>query len=175
MTDLTDFRKAKDAFFGKDHRSPLTAEQKERFGGLDYFPENPAFQFALELEEFADESKDVVPMITSTGETVDHLRWGQINFEVGAEKATLTVYRATDGEEFFLPFADTNAGKSTYGAGRYLDVVELDHHRLLIDFNYAYNPYCAYNPGWSCPIPPAENRLKVAVEAGEKVFPDAEY
>ncbi len=80
------------------------------------------------------------------------------------------MYRNEHG--FFLPFADALAGDETYGAGRYLEPEPAGDDRLLIDFNLAYNPYCAYNPNWSCPITPAENRLKVAIRAGEKVFDD---
>ncbi|NJO82052.1 MAG: DUF1684 domain-containing protein [Blastochloris sp.] len=71
-----------------------------------------------------------------------------------------------------LPFADALAGSETYGAGRYLEPELLDDGRVLIDFNRAYNPYCAYNDGWSCPLTPAENRLSVAIRAGERIFPD---
>ncbi len=72
--------------------------------------------------------------------------------------------------EFFLPFADALAGNETYGAGRYLEPRSLSKSKFAIDFNYAYNPYRAYNARWSCPIPPAENHLKVPIRAGEKVF-----
>ena len=72
--------------------------------------------------------------------------------------------------DFFLPFVDATAPDETYGAGRYLDIEPIGDGKFLIDFNYAYNPYCAYNDKWSCPIPPKENRLKVRIEAGEKKY-----
>jgi hypothetical protein len=84
--------------------------------------------------------------------------------------ATLQVYQDPEGGDFFLPFVDATAPEETYGAGRYLDVEAPRDGKFLIDFNYAYNPYCAYNDKWSCPIPPKENRLKVQIEAGEKNF-----
>ena len=111
-------------------------------------------------------------MITSTGEAQPFLRWGTFTFAVEGETATLTLYRGQHDSEFFLPLADATSGKESYGAGRYLDVTPLDDGRFLVDFNYAYNPYCAYNSRWSCPIPPAENRLRVPIHAGEKRFPD---
>ena len=80
----------------------------------------------------------------------------------------LTLYAV--GDEFFLPFVDSLAGKETYGAGRYLEPHRHGDGPFHIDFNYAYNPYCAYNERWSCPITPAENRLKVPIRAGEKLF-----
>ena len=77
-----------------------------------------------------------------------------------------TIYDAPHG--YFLPFVDASAGVETYAAGRYLEPDEMDDGQFHVDFNMAYNPYCAYNDGWSCPITPAENRLKVAIRAGER-------
>ena len=92
----------------------------------------------------------------------------KIAFEVDAERAELTIFKDLDGDELFLPFADATSGKETYPSGRYLEVHELPDGRVVADFNYAYNPYCAYNEQWTCPIPPAENRLPVAIRAGER-------
>ena len=80
----------------------------------------------------------------------------------------MTVYASRHG--FFIPFVDAQAGVLTYGAGRYLDPNLLSSGKLLVDFNHAYNPYCAYNDLYSCPLPPFENRLKVAIKAGEKNY-----
>ena len=171
MSDLTEFRQAKDQFFAKDPHSPLTSEQRKRFTGLAYYQENPELRFVLTMEELPYQQREAIEMATSTGDFQLHLRWGTISFSVDGQSAALTVYRAMEGEEFFLPFADTTNGKDSYGAGRYLDLVPLEEGRILVDFNYAYNPYCAYNPDWSCPIPPVENRLQVPIGAGEKSFP----
>ena len=172
MSDLTEFRKSKDQFFAKDPHSPLTPEQRRAFTGLSYYQENPELRFVLAIEELPYQQKEAIEMLTSTGESQLHLRWGTISFIVDGQSAELTVYRAMEGEEFFLPFADTTNGKESYGAGRYLDLVPLEDERILVDFNYAYNPYCAYNPHWSCPIPPVENRLQAPIQGGEKSFPD---
>ena len=174
MSELSEFRQAKDHYFGQDKDAPLTPEQRDRFAGLAYYPENPALQFALAIVELPDQEKETIEMATSTGDSQPYVRWGKISFSVGEETATLTVYRDEDGEEFFLPFTDLTSGQNSYGEGRYVDVEPLHHGRFLVDFNYAYNPYCAYNPEWSCPIPPTENRLNVAIDAGEKSFPDSE-
>ena len=80
----------------------------------------------------------------------------------------MTLYSSMAG--FFLPFVDSLAGQETYPAGRYVEVERLPNGKFQVDFNLAYNPYCAYNDQWSCPLTPAENRLKVAIRAGEKVF-----
>ncbi len=173
MTELNDFRKSKDHFFAQDSQSPLLPEQQRSFQGLEYFPENPDLQFDLKIDEFPEEEKEVIDIITSTGESSPHIRWGTLTFAVDGEPATLTIFRGVGEETFFLPFADTTSGKESYGAGRYLDVLPSGQDSFLIDFNYAYNPYCAYNPQWSCPIPPADNRLKLPIRAGEKTFPGA--
>ena len=174
MSEIGDFRKAKDRYFGGDQNSPLTVDQRKRFTGLEYFEENAELQFVLAVEEFPDDAKDLIQMATSTGDTTPHMRWGRLNFEVGGTPVALTVYRSAGGEDFFLPFMDATTGEESYSDGRYLDLPAAGDGRLTVDFNYAYNPYCAYNPKWSCPIPPSENRLSVAIDAGEKTFSDAE-
>ena len=166
MTELENFRQLKDDFFEKDEQSPLTDNQKLNFHGLNYFPEDAALRLVLPVEEF--ETKDKIKIPTSTGEVQVYNRFGKIKFEVEGQPAELTIYASRDG--FFLPFVDALVGKETYGAGRYLEPSIAGPGKLLIDFNLAYNPYCAYNENWSCPITPAENRLKVPIRAGEKVF-----
>ncbi len=173
MSELNDFRNSKDHFFAQDSHSPLLPEQRRSFQGLEYFPENPDLQFDLKIDELSEEEKEVIDIITSTGDSRPHIRWGTLTFAVDGEPATLTVFKGVGEETFFLPFADTTSGKESYGAGRYLDVLPSGKDSFLIDFNYAYNPYCAYNPHWSCPIPPAGNRLKLPIRAGEKQFPGA--
>ena len=173
MSELTEFRKAKDKSFGHEHQSPLTPDQLRIFGGLSYYPEDPSLAFAVDINEFPEDAKEVIEMATSTGDSATQVRWGEIEFEVDRNPAKLVVYRGLDVEELFLPFMDGTSGSATYSGGRYLDLIELGDGRILVDFNYAYNPYCAYNPNWSCPIPPQENRLSVAIEAGEKSFPGA--
>ena len=166
MTDLDAFREQKDEFF-KDHpQSPLTRDQRRTFQGLKYFPENESLRFEVKVEE--SPVKDAFDMQTSTGGAQRYQRFGRFSFFVDGQTAELTIYRSEHG--FFLPFVDSLAGSETYPAGRYLDLEPLPGGRFFIDFNLSYNPYCAYNEMWSCPITPAENRLKVAVRAGEKLF-----
>jgi uncharacterized protein len=168
MTTLDQFRAQKDDFFQHDWQSPLTADQREGFSGLKYYPENSALRLTLPIEPHADQ--ETVTMITSTGSAREYVKYGQFSFEVNDEIATLQVYQDPEGEYFFLPFVDATAPDETYGAGRYLDIEPIGNGEFLIDFNYAYNPYCAYNDKWSCPIPPRENRVKVRIEAGEKKY-----
>jgi len=166
MTQLIDFRKSKDQFLRYDHHSPLTHEQQHHFEGLNYFPENPDFKKIVAVDVFPE--MEEVEIQTSTGDVQTYKRYGRFEFTVNNQKAALTIY--SNGEDYFLPFADGLAGKETYGAGRYLDPISLGNDKFLIDFNYAYNPYCAYNARWSCPLTPGENRIKVPISAGEKIF-----
>lgn len=166
MSDLTDFRKEKDEFFARHPQSPLTPEQRRDFKGLAYFPENDALRLEVQIEPFEDQQR--MMMQTSTGGVQEYIRFGRVKFQVDGQEAVLTLYKADYG--FFLPFVDSLAGEETYPAGRYLEPEPLPGDRVLVDFNIAYNPYCAYNEMWSCPITPAENRLKVPIRAGEKLF-----
>ncbi len=169
MSDLTHYRQRKDAFFKHDSQSPLEPAQRETFTGLNYFNENPDLALVVELETFSQQ--DEVMMQTSTGTVQPYLRWGKFTFEVEGEPAELTVYAAPGAGGFFLPFADATSGEETYGSGRYLEIEPVGNNgKFLVDFNMAYNPYCAYNASWTCPIPPAENRLSVPIRAGEKSF-----
>ena len=168
MSELDDFRAEKDDFFGRHPQSPLTREQKRNFKGLAYFPENSDLRLEVPVEQF--EPKDTIEMQTSTGDVQTYQRYGRFKFTVDGQEAALTIYSGDHG--YFLPFVDSLAGAETYGAGRYLEPEPLGGGKFLVDFNLAYNPYCAYNDKWSCPVPPAENRLKVAVRAGEKLFRD---
>jgi len=166
MTDLDAFRAEKDDFFGSHPQSPLNLEQKHDFHGLQYFPENHALRFEARVDEFPN--KERFEMQTSTGDVQVYERFGKFKFVVEEKEIELTIYKS--GHGFFLPFVDALAGKETYPAGRYLEPEPLAGGRFIVDFNVAYNPYCAYNEMWSCPITPAENRVKVAIRAGEKLF-----
>jgi len=166
MSELEDFRRAKDNFFAHDSQSPLTREQKRAFSGLKYFPENPALALEVEAEPFNPQNE--IEMQTSTGDVQHYTRYGRIRFTVEGQPAELTIYAGDAG--YFLPFVDALAPKETYGAGRYLEPEPLGEGKFAIDFNLAYNPYCAYNDAWSCPLTPFENHLKVPIRAGEKNF-----
>lgn len=171
MSKLDDLRAEKDEFFKHHPQSPLTPEQRQKFTGLNYFAENPALRLEVEVEKF--NPADTIRMKTSTGDVQTYQRYGRFKFQVDEQPAELTLYSAAHG--FFLPFVDTLANTETYGAGRYLEPEPLSNGKFLVDFNAAYNPYCAYNPNWSCPLTPFENRLKVPIRAGEKLFPGAIY
>lgn len=167
---LSGYRRRRDRFFGEHQHSPLTAEQKARFQGLDYFPERDDLVLALDLDTSGDQVGDGIGLSTTDGQTKPFFRAGTISFEVDGAPVTLTVLRDGERGSYFLPFRDGSAGNETYEVGRYLEPQALPDGRLHVDLNYAYNPYCAYGSGWSCPIPPEENRVAVAVPAGERAF-----
>ena len=168
MSELTDFRSSRDHYMNHDPHSPLTADQKREFRGMAYYDERPGLRFVLDPERYGTD--EIVEMQTSTGEVTQFERWGRVSFDVDAELTHLTLYKDADSDNLFLPFADSTSGEETYGSGRYLDVEMLPDGRAVVDFNYAYNPYCAYNESWSCPLTPWENRVKVPIRAGEKNF-----
>jgi len=169
MSELETFRREKDEFFRESPQSPLLPEQQAAFRGLRYFPENPGLQLAVEVSRSPREEQ--VKIQTNTGEVQTYRRYGRFKFEVEGQPAELTIFENENG--YFLPFADSLAGQETYGAGRYLEPERLADGRFEVDFNLAYNPYCAYNERWSCPITPPENRLKLAIQAGERIFDEA--
>lgn len=150
----------------------LSAEEIDEFGGLNYFDFDSTFQIqAVFIKKRGKRFK----MPTSTDRTPVYRRYGLIQFEINDSIFELEVYqnmalRKEEGFEdyLFIPFRDSTSRIETYGGGRYLDVRIPDGKTLLIDFNLAYNPYCAYSHRYSCPIPPAVNTLKVKIEAGEK-------
>jgi uncharacterized protein (DUF1684 family) len=166
MNKYVKFRAEKDEFFEFDQHSPLTPEKKENFEGLNYFAPNPELYFELEIQKFDDQKE--LQMQTTTGDLRHYIRYGKVHFEVDGDPTALTIFSSEHG--FFIPFVDSQAGRETYGAGRYIDPEVLPDGRLVLDFNLAYNPYCAYNDQYSCPLPPVENRLDVAIKAGEKNY-----
>jgi uncharacterized protein len=171
-SELESFRAAKDKFYARDHRAPLTPAQQRGFKGLSYFPKNTALIINARIDRKVEPG--IVRMETTKGEQQEYRRYGVVHFEVDGQPAQVTLYASDHSHGLFLAFRDTTSGKETYEAGRYLDV-ETHGDVVRVDFNYAYNPNCAYNPDWSCPLPPAENWLKVPIRAGEMTFPDRAF
>ena len=171
-SEIAEFRAEKDEFFRDSDQSPLTPEQQETFEGLRYFTEDPAYTVIATLAPADDDAP--VTMVTSKGTVQTFLRVGRLHFTIDGQPAELTLFQDSEGQSLFLPFSDATSGAETYSAGRYVEVEALGkrggEQRVGIDFNLAYNPYCAYNEDWVCPVPPAENHLGVAIRAGEMNF-----
>lgn len=175
MDTLTHFRAEIDAFLAQHPQSPLDYAQRADFAGLNYYPASKDFIFEVEVEKFGDD-EPLIEMDTSTGDLRPYRRYGRFTFQVNGQDAALTVYSDPHGHDFFLPFRDATSYHETYGAGRYMDnhrpaLTQHSTTRFRVDFNYSYSPYCAYQSNYSCPLPPRENWLQVAIEAGEKDFP----
>ncbi|SDM16625.1 hypothetical protein SAMN04487949_1112 [Halogranum gelatinilyticum] len=169
---LEEHRADKDEFFGEHPQSPIPHDQREIFEGLSYFDPDPAYRFELELHEH--ETKETVTVATTTEGERDYVAWGEFRFTVDGEEQTLQAYsRDGGGDEFWLPFRDETSGEETYGAGRYLELDaedRTDEGTWILDFNYAYSPFCAYNEAYECPLVPMANWLEVEIRAGEKTY-----
>ena len=144
-----------------------TSRTPTRLRGLKYFELNEALDLQL---EFHPEEPTPVEIGTSDGQVRTYYRAGKIRFEVEGEPVELTALRTPGHPGYFLPFRDATSGKESYGAGRYLDLEEAVDGKLHVDFNLAYNPYCAYSDDYSCALPPHENWLTVPITAGEKTY-----
>ncbi|MEN9960774.1 MAG: hypothetical protein RL045_1026 [Bacteroidota bacterium] len=165
--DVAKIRSDKDENFRSSDESPI--KDKAAFKGLNYYPFNKEYivDFVLEKAEKAES----VELKMTDGTTEKLIFFGFIKVDFKSFTLKLKLYQHEDGN-FFLPFKDKTAPTETYGGGRFLDLplTNVKNNRLRVDFNLAYNPYCAYNEDFACPIPPAENTLPIRIEAGEKLF-----
>lgn len=169
------FRLDKDEFFKTDPRSPLPESERAAFTGLPYYPvdEGLAFEDRV-LEPYTGDEPSNFQIPTSDGKLRPAHRAGILRFELDGEPRQLTAYTfdGGDGQSLFVPFLDQTSGSETYGAGRYLDLEPEADGTYALDFNLAYHPSCVYDAKFSCPLTPAENRLPVRIEAGERLAAD---
>jgi uncharacterized protein (DUF1684 family) len=176
---LAAFRRDKDVLFATHPQSPIPSGERAHFTGLRYFPHRPDLRSEVELEPDPDGQELLLP--ASSDEPFRFRLIGRVRPVLVGQRVSLGVYWLTSyGGGLFLPFRDATAGRETYGAGRYLldtvkgaDLGANGGGRLVVDFNYAYNPSCSYDPAWSCPLAPPENRLEIAIEAGERLWTPA--
>ncbi|MCP2043427.1 DUF1684 domain-containing protein [Pontibacter sp. HSC-36F09] len=164
-------REEKDLSFRGRTNSPFEEADRRMFTNLMYYEPNLDYRVNVKLEDISP--KDTVHMPMTNGSTEAYMRYAIANFELNGEPQRLTLYKKVKEEEdkLFVPFTDKTNGFDTYGGGRYMDVpIKEGAKTATLDFNRAYSPFCAYNPEYVCPVPPKENRLTVAVEAGEKNY-----
>lgn len=166
-------RKQKDIFFSGHPQSPILSEKSLGFEGLDYYPPDQKYRFEIELHKHTD--KESINVTDTQGNEREFVRWGEFRFKLHDTECKLQAYKSDPGEErLFIPFKDATSGKETYGSGRYLDLESGRHQtaegKWILDFNNAYNPWCAYSEFYACPFTPPENWLKVRVYAGEKDY-----
>lgn len=171
-------RSEKDHFLREHPHSPIPADLRAAFSGLAYFPPDPKYRFRVPLQKYPNPER--VVLATSKGIPREMVRYGFFEFEVEGVKQRLDVYNsmpqpghghAHEDHSLFIPFRDATSGKETYGAARYIDLEEEPSSAYILDFNLAYNPYCAYSDDYVCPFPPRENWLTVPIRAGEQNFP----
>lgn len=155
--------------------SILLQEDFKDFHGLEFYPIDARFIVEAEFIRTPNEVPFLMP--TSTSRLPEYVKYGEAHFSIDGNSYVLNLYKSTslsqeaEYEDFlFLPFTDLTSGDGSYGGGRYLDLRIPESETIIIDFNKAYNPYCAYNPEYSCPIPPEENDLLIRVEAGVREF-----
>jgi uncharacterized protein (DUF1684 family) len=166
------WRATRDELFRTHPQSPLPPDARARFDGLDYFSYDPALRVTAALEAAEPETRAIG---ASGGKTVTFRRFGVARFDLDGSAQALELYwLEAYGGGVFCPFADRTTGHATYGGGRYLlDTVKGadlggDRGGLVLDFNFAYNPSCSYDPRWVCPLTPPANRLPLEVRAGER-------
>ena len=174
---LVNLRAGKDRLFGEHPASPIPEAARRDFRGLAYWRHDQSLRFSVPLEPDPDAPPLDVPR-SGEGPAMPFVRIGWVSFRVGETDCRLAVYWLDEyAGGIFIPFVDATSGAETYGGGRYLwdsakgaDLGSEDG-RLVLDFNYAYHPSCVYDERWSCPLAPAENRLEVAITAGERLEP----
>ncbi|WP_250432835.1 DUF1684 domain-containing protein [Hanstruepera flava] len=171
----TDWQKKMNADFKDATKSPLKDKDRKDFKGLDFFKFDSAYVVKATLKRTPDEKP--FKMKTTTERLANYVKYGTIVFELNGKEHELNIYQNLDllkkpGYEdyLFLPFLDHTNGEDSYSGGRYVEARIPEGDIIQIDFNTAYNPYCAYNEKYSCPIVPRENTLYTRVEAGVKAF-----
>ena len=169
---LSRFRAEKDDFFRTSHSSPVSYSEAAEFPGLNYFDPDPSLRFEAKLQRYAN--PESVMVATSKGSRQLFNRVGYFDLTIAGSPVRTHAYQSAERDDpnLFVPFRDATSGKESYGAARYLDLPVEHNDEYVVDFNYAYNPYCAYSEDYVCPLPPQENWLKVPIQAGEKKYHD---
>lgn len=175
VDEIEAFRVSENEKFGTKETTILTKRDFRKFKELEFYDINLDFRMEARFVRTPNEKPFLMP--TSTTRLPEYVKYGEAHFEIGGKQLKLNLYQNTTPSEdpkyadhLFLPFTDYTSGDGSYGGGRFIDAYVPKGDVIIIDFNKAYNPYCAYNSGYSCPIPPKENDLLVRIEAGVKDF-----
>jgi len=170
-------RRKKNKEFKKSDHSPIPQKARKKFRKLAYYPANADYRVTAEVELTPD--TEFFEMTTSDGKVKQYRQYALLRFTLKGQQLKLPIYRSRAlmripkyRHYLFVPFTDLTNGETTYGAGRYMELYLKPNHTktIVLDFNTAYNPYCAYSTAYSCPIPPQANHLAIKIEAGEKQF-----
>ena len=168
---LKAFREKRNQFFKTDPQSPLKEADRKEFDGLSYYPIDLTYTMVGTIERYPVEPKPLYASLpTSKGMQKKYVKYGCFKFKVSGKVVALQIYRPLGGGERFLPFKDKTSEKETYPYGRYLYIELMPGGKVLVDFNRAYNPFCAFNEKYTCPFAPEENELDILIRAGEKRF-----
>lgn len=175
LAEINDYQNTEKQEFLNPETTILDAETFKTFEGLEFYPIDLKFRVEANFVRTPDEIPFL--MTTTTERLPEYVKFGEAHFEINGKKLKLNLYKSTVPYEdpeyinyLFVPFTDLTSGDGSYGGGRYVDAWIPEGDTIVIDFNRAYNPYCAYNSKYSCPIPPKENDLLVRIEAGVKDF-----
>jgi uncharacterized protein (DUF1684 family) len=167
-------RKERDHFFKTAPNSPFEESDKVHFKGLKYFPIDLKYHFEGEIERYIiniNDPKYYATFLTNKGPRKRYVRYGKFRFKFEDKEYSLELYKSITSDIIFIPFYDKTNGRETYEGGRYLDSeILMPGYQIVIDFNYTYNPSCAYNEKFVCVLPLEENRLKIEIPVGEKKF-----
>lgn len=174
----TEYQKKLNASFKDASRSPLKKKDLKNFKGLDFFPVSDEYVVVAKL--IKTKNAPTFKMATTTNRKPLYKEYGKLQFTIQGKELELTIYQSQDDlrdekykDYLFLPFTDDTSGNESYGGGRYMDVMTTDERSdgtIVLNFNNSYNPYCAYNDKYSCPLTPRKNHLDVEIKAGIKVF-----
>ncbi|UKN03623.1 DUF1684 domain-containing protein [Paracrocinitomix mangrovi] len=165
--EVKTFQKEQNEHYWDKEQSPLKKKERKKFKGHNFFEIDLNYRVNARVEVL--ENQDTIVMPTSAGTEKKYLRYAKLHFVIDSASYVLTAYMSAKlqyQDYLFIPFTDQTSGNETYGGGRYLDIEVPQNDSVIINFNLAYNPYCAYTSGWFCPFPPAENNLNVAIKAG---------
>jgi uncharacterized protein (DUF1684 family) len=177
MAEVRQMRADKDEFFTDHPQSPIQPEHRDEFEGLNYFEPDPDFRVPARVRVYGN--PDPIELDVTAGSPIRYLRSLIFEFELRGERIQMAGYRqeSDDYRTIFIPFRDKTTGQQTYHRGRYMEMEPdedlVNGDVVTLDFNLAYNPFCAYAETFACPLPPEENWLEVVVPAGEKKPPEA--
>jgi hypothetical protein len=165
------WRQERDEFFKTHQRSPLTPEGKRKFQCLHYYAFDPRYVFVGVIERYVldhNNPKYYATFLTNKGTSKRYIRYGRFHFRVDGKELAIEVFKSILSDSLFIPFKDKTNGKETYEGGRYIDAEILPGYKMMLDFNTAYFPICAYNDQLMCILPPKENMFDIEIRAGEK-------
>lgn len=174
ITSVEGYRYTMNKNFANKKTTPFDEEDFKAFRSLDFFPIDTAYRVVANFKK--DENPRLFEMPTTTDRKPMYATFGTATFTLNGKEVQLHIYQSKDKESpdfydtLFLPFTDATSGNESYGGGRYLEPEYPSEGKIVIDFNKSYNPYCVYNSKYSCPIPPKENRLPIAIKAGIKNY-----